>query len=92
MCDDIRGMHGTSILTAPFSGGALVRRKRPTFILALMQLTLICRDCNNEQLFIAEDKEKAMQEAFEAGWRELGVNVLCPRHAKQQGKNVPPPD
>ena len=52
-----------------------------------MQLTLICSDCNNEQLFIAQDEETAMKEAQAAGWRESGDHVWCPRHAKQHEKH-----
>lgn len=54
-----------------------------------MQLTLICSDCNNEQLFIADDEEAAMKEATEAGWLEAGERILCPRHAKQHAKSHP---
>lgn len=54
-----------------------------------MQLTLICSDCNNEQLFIAKDEEAAMKEATEAGWLETGERILCPRHAKQHAKSHP---
>ena len=48
-----------------------------------VEITLVCDHCNFDDFFTDFDKEVVCNKFYTLGWRMIGVEVCCPKCAKQ---------